>query len=140
MSQKQFDVRFGSVSIQAEKCSIGCKVKRKDLPITTADKLLTNAQLSATLKCDPAAAHDEDKDQQKLVETSLEMDVVMDCKGFSVRKSELSFTLAAAVDDVNTAKLGAYASQNGSLAIERTGDKQPKPKKGEHATPEEALA
>lgn len=85
--------------------------------------LITGAQLEAQLTCDPNAGKDgEGQKVMPLASSKVKpLDLIVDCRGFSVRFDSASFSLKLPID-TKAQDVDAFAFREGTLTLTRTGD------------------
>lgn len=120
-NKKILDVEFGGFSAGVNTCRIGVSVDRESFNIVDAESLFVNSRLDAILKCDLNDGEDA-SGQEKLIDTSLKIQSVVDSKSLSVNGDHYSFGLTFNSEETNMAELLKFRKRKGTIAVMRVGD------------------
>lgn len=108
--------KFGNVSVGMESISLSVKVERSALGLESADHLFTGMRSNALLRCDPNAGTDIDG-QQKLDDQEIELETIVECKGFTVKNGTFSARLNINKGDADLDELAKFAARTGSVQL-----------------------
>ena len=114
-------VDYSNVSVGKERVRIGVKINRCDLTLARADALFCNAQLDATLKCDPNSKRDVEG-QQTFEGLTLTVAMVAETKKYSVGAAVIGVSLSAPKTAIDIAELSKFAAVKGMMECTRIGD------------------
>lgn len=121
---------FGNASFGDERASIGVKVSRGNLTVTTADKTLTCKRLSMKLIAN-LNGNGNNGQTSMTPDDCHEMDATADVKGFNASGKRIGFTLSFLLNSIDVGTLAGMAKRDGRLEIQGVEDLPESDEEGE---------
>lgn len=122
----QLFVTYGNLNVGDVTCRLALSVRRSQIAIATADRILCGKRLTGTILA--RAAGGAGQESLPGLDDDRTLSGVFDVKGFGVTKKAVTFGLTFAIESIDVSEIAHFAKREGLLTVEHVEDLPDEPK------------